>query len=107
MDIEKRMANLEKKIDGLHELLRSYREELLRDYYTKTEVDEKIENLPALRIDVELVKQAIVNSQANFERLRETLEGGLPRKAQVISTAFIIILILASIVSQLLGIKVP
>ena len=112
MDIDSRMANLETKFDEMRQQLTDYHEELLKNYYTKAEVNGKVVGVPSLSIDVELLKQAMLTWQKTIEKaiaqsIAQNLKPDKKLDRQIIGEVVLIILVLASIIAQLTGTRIP
>ena len=112
MDIDSRMANLETKFDEIRQQLTDYHEELLRNYYTKAEVNGKVAGVPSLSTDVELLKQTMQALQKTIEQtvaqaIAQNLRPDKKLDRQIIGEVILIILVLVSIIAQLTGTRVP
>jgi len=112
MDIDSRMANLETKFDEIRQQLTNYHEELLKNYYTKHEINGKVVGVPSLSIDVELLKQAMLTWQNTIEltisqSIAQNLRPDKKLDRQLIGEVVLIILVLVSIIAQLTGTRIP
>jgi len=101
VDIDARMTRFEEKLDALSEQLTGYHEEVLRNYYTKPEVNARLSPLPGMMTEITRLNE-------RGKRYDDALlsKSHNPNNYHTRIMAVQIILILVLIVAQLLGVKI-
>jgi len=107
MSTEARIIRVEEKLDDLAVQLREYHDDLLRNYYTKTEVDARLAPLAGMLNGIATLKEA--SRRHNDAAWLSGAKSSATREwmAKHWSQVLNIILLLVLIIAGLLNIKLP